>query len=96
MKSLIAKTLTSTALALATFTPAHAFSDNNGPWPTVSEENPRWFSPAQIRYFEQREAAIAKELKDRPVKSDYRTHTGNVTQETAMEWMQRQSQSSTD
>ena len=75
MKSLLAKTLTSAALAMFAFSAAQAGNHNQSqsPFPTASEENPRWFSPAQIRYFEEREAAIAKELKDRPrsVKPDY-------------------------
>lgn len=76
MKRLLAKTLTSTALVLVTFTAAHAGNHNQSqsPFPTASEENPRWFSPAQLQYWEKREAAIAKELKDRPVKSDYRPY----------------------
>lgn len=69
MKRLLAKTLTSTALVLVTFTAAHAFSDNKGAWP-INPEDQRWFSPEQLRYFEQREAAIAKELKERPSKPD--------------------------
>ena len=68
MKSLLAKILTSAALAMFAFSAVQAGTHNQSqsPFPTASEENPRWFSPAQLQYWEKREAAIAKELKDRP------------------------------
>ena len=66
MKNLLAKTLTSTALVLATFSSAHAYSDNKGPQPTGPIENGAAPLPSQTKYFEQREAAIAKEVNDRP------------------------------
>lgn len=53
MKSLLAKTLTSTALVLVTFTVAQA-----------ETQPPRIFSPGELQYWEKREAIIAKEVKE--------------------------------
>ena len=65
MKSLLAKTLTSTALVLVTFTAAHAGNHNQrqSPFPAAGG-SPRWFSPEQLQYLEKREAIIAKEVKE--------------------------------
>lgn len=68
MKSLLAKTLASTALAIFAFSAAHAGNHNQSqnPFPSAAQEfSSVPLSPALIRYFEQREAAIAKELKGR-------------------------------
>ena len=93
MKHLLAKSLASTALVLVTFTTAYADNHNQSqsPFPTASEENPRWISPAQMRYFEQREAAIAKEVKDSKSQSSHRMRSTGA-QESAIEWLQHQSQ----
>lgn len=61
MQRLLAKTLTSTAFVLVTFTAAQA--DNQSPFPSASEEYPRSFPPALLQYFEKREANIAKEVR---------------------------------
>ncbi len=113
MKSLLAKTLTSTALVLVTVTVAHAVSDSpfptaakefadplpatiqyfdqrtsrgpansgtqNSPLPSAAQEfSSVPLSPALMRYFEQREAAIATGQKERPSRrSDYVPKSNN-------------------
>lgn len=124
MKSLIAKSLMSTALVMATFAAAQAES--------VPPVDPRMYSPellrqwekrdaiiakeqmdeakrqtrpplrprflpsqtplitpAQIEWGYQREAAVAKELRDDQMD---RQRSGRPAPESAMEWMQRQPQ----
>lgn len=69
MKRLLAKTLASTALAMFSFSAAHAGNHNQSqsPFPSAAQEfSSAPLPPALIRHFEQREAAIAKEQKQRP------------------------------
>jgi hypothetical protein len=78
MKKLLAKTLTSTALVLGTFTTAHALSDNQGPWP-ADTDNQRWISPAAIHYFDQRTADV-------PVNSVGRSNPFPAASEDSPRW----------
>jgi hypothetical protein len=54
MKSLLAKTLTSATLVLATFAAAHAYSGKGSPQPAT--EDHYWRTPASDKYWEERAA----------------------------------------
>ena len=54
MKSLLAKTLTTTALVLTAFSAAHAYSGKGSPQPAPEEHY--WRAPASDRYFDERAA----------------------------------------
>ena len=54
MKTLIAKTLTSATLVLATFAAAHAYSGKGSPQPVT--EDHYWRTPASDQYWDERAA----------------------------------------
>lgn len=64
MKRFLAKTLTSTALVVVTFTAAQADNQSPFPSPTASDENPRLYSPALLQSWAKRDAIIAKEAEE--------------------------------
>jgi hypothetical protein len=61
MKSLLAKTLSSLALAPSAFTGSHAASGR--PFPSPADEVSVLHLPSLLRYLDRREAAIAKQRK---------------------------------
>lgn len=92
MKSLLARTLTSTLLVLGSFAAAHAA--NHSPFPSAAMEfSSAPLPPALIRYFEQRDAIIAKEQMDEakrqtrpPLRPRFLPHQPPLISPAQIEW----------